>query len=106
MNIRKVVVMDEYKILRMASFFKTIGEPTRLRILFALGKGDKSVQEIADELSLPQPTISHQLRILRQENLVINRRSGRQIFYSIFDAHVHLILEQGIDHVSHTNREE
>lgn len=95
--------MDEYSVMRMASFFKTIGEPTRLRILFALGDVEKSVQEIADELELPQPTISHQLRILRQENLVINRRKGRHIFYSIFDAHVHQILAQGVDHVSHTD---
>lgn len=97
--------MNEYKILRMASFFKTIGEPTRLRLLFSLGKEEKSVQNLADELELPQPTVSHQLRILRQERLVIGRRSGKQVFYSIYDSHVHQILEQGIDHVSHTDVE-
>lgn len=98
--------VDNYKIRRMSSFFKTIGDPTRLKILFALGKDEMSVQDISDALGMPQPTISHQLRVLRQEQLVINRRDGRHVFYSIYDDHVHLILAQGIDHVSHTVVEE
>ncbi len=97
--------MNEYKIQRMASFFKTIGEPTRLRILFALGSCERPVQDIANELKLPQSTVSHQLRILRQEQFVIGRRSGKRVFYSIYDSHVHLILAQGVDHVTHTDDE-
>ncbi len=99
-------MIEEQQILDMSNLFKVLGEPTRLKILFALVEKELSVQEIADELGMSQPTISHQLRTLRQERFVINRRKGQRIFYSIYDTHVHLILEQGINHVLHDGEED
>ncbi len=96
-------MIEEQKIFNMSNLFKVLGEPTRLKILFVLADGEKSVQEIADALDMSQPTISHQLRTLRQERFVINKRKGRKIFYSIYDTHINLILEQGVDHVSHAD---
>lgn len=93
---------EEIKVNRLAAFFKTLGDITRIKILAALQDGEMSVQDIADALGMSQPAISHQLRILRQEQLVINKREGRKIFYSIYDSHVHSILKQGMDHISHT----
>ena len=55
--------------------------------------------EIAEGLKMEQSTISHQLRVLRQNKLVRVRREGKQIYYALDDDHVKKIIEMGLDHV-------
>ena len=57
------------------------------------------VMEIAEGLKMEQSTISHQLRVLRQNKLVRVRREGKQIYYALDDDHVKKIIEMGLDHV-------
>lgn len=68
--------------------FKTMSDPTRMRIILTIANGPITVTEIAQQLGLEQSTISHQLRQLKQERLVIGKRSGKQIFYQLVDDHV------------------
>lgn len=84
---------------RLAELFKTFGDATRIRILYALSDQELCVQEIADELSMTQSAISHQLRILKQMSLVKFRRDGKTIYYSLADDHVATIMNQGLEHV-------
>lgn len=84
---------------KLADLFKIFGDSTRIRILDILVKKELCVQEIADELSMTQSAISHQLRILKQADLVRSRREGKAIFYSLADVHVETIMEQGLEHV-------
>lgn len=93
---------DEDTLYRVANLFKIFGDPTRIRILHALSSKELCVQDIADELSMTQSAISHQLRILKQSALVKFRRDGKTIYYSLNDDHVATIMHQGIEHVSHT----
>lgn len=67
----------------LTSLFKLLSDPTRLNILMLLSKGERNVSSICDELKLPQPTVSHHLGLLRMNNVINNRRSGKQVFYSI-----------------------
>lgn len=62
---------------------KAVGDRTRLQILRVLLEGEHCVTEIARRLGLAQPRISHHLTILRNSGLVLDRRSGKQIIYSI-----------------------
>ena len=48
---------------------------------------------------MPQPAISHQLRILKQMNLVHTRREGKTVFYSLADDHIASILRMGMEHI-------
>ena len=57
------------------------------------------VLDIAQLLGMSQSAISHQLRVLKQMDLVKNRRDGKTIFYSLADAHIVTILSQGLDHI-------
>ena len=54
---------------------------------------------IAETLGMEQSTISHQLRVLRNNKLVRARRDGKQIYYTLDDDHVKKIIEMGIDHL-------
>lgn len=83
----------------LAEFFKVFGDPTRLKILLALLCREMCVYDIAALLGMTQSAISHQLRILKQMDLVKNRREGKTIFYAPADNHVVSILSQGLDHI-------
>lgn len=90
---------DEETLYRAAELFKVFGDPTRMRILYTLSERELCVQDIADELSMTQSAISHQLRILKQSALVKFRREGKTIYYSLADDHVATIIHQGLEHV-------
>jgi len=100
------IVMHKYDhstdidtLVRLAELFKVFGDPTRIRILNTLSRGELRVQDIADTLSMTQSAISHQLRILKQAALVKSRRDGKSIYYSLADDHVATIMQQGLEHV-------
>lgn len=84
----------------MADLFKVFGDSTRIKILYVLFEKETCVQDIAKELFMTQSSISHQLRILKQANLVKNRRDGKTIYYSLADRHIQTIFNQGLEHVT------
>ena len=86
----------------LADLFKTLGDPTRIKILSLLTKTEeRRVCDIADSLTMGQSAISHQLRVLRSARLVKFRRDGKEVLYSIDDDHVMKLLGQGLEHVQH-----
>ncbi|MGM9927163.1 MAG: ArsR/SmtB family transcription factor [Bacillus sp. (in: firmicutes)] len=93
--------LDEETLFLMTQTFKALSDPTRLRILYLLFQGEYSVNEIAENLSLAQTTVSHQLRFLKNLRLVKFRREGTSLFYSHDDDHVMSIIAQTIDHSTH-----
>ena len=83
----------------LADLFKVFGDSTRLRIMCTISDEEMPVLAIAEALGMEQSTISHQLRVLRQNKLVRSRREGKQIYYTLDDDHVKKIIEMGIDHI-------
>ena len=83
----------------LADFFKVFGDTTRIKILSVLRLQEMCVCDIADSLSMTQSAISHQLRILKQMDLVKNRRDGKTIYYSLADDHIAVILDMGLEHI-------
>ena len=86
----------------MGELFKSFGDPTRLKILYALSHEEMCVCDIAALLNMSQSAISHQLRVLRNVRLVKNNKVGKTVYYSLDDDHVYKIFEQGFEHVAHT----
>jgi DNA-binding transcriptional ArsR family regulator len=84
----------------MARLFAVLGDPTRQRMLAALGDGELCVCDLALATGINRTTVSHQLRILRESHLVKHRRDGRVLFYSLDDVHVAHILAVASDHVA------
>ncbi len=74
--------------LAMADLFKALGDPTRLRIVQALALEELCVCDLTALIDVSISAISHQLRLLRNLNLVKFRKSGKMAYYSLDDAHV------------------
>jgi len=78
------VATDELQSFK-ASFFRALAHPIRIRILELLVRGDRSVQELQDALSLEQPIVSQQLAVLRSNNIVSGKKEGVSVRYSVRD---------------------
>lgn len=89
----------ENELYDLAELFKVFGDSTRIRILYVLSESELCVCDLAEELNMTQSAISHQLKILKQNKLVKNRREGKSIYYSLADDHVKTIIAQGWDHI-------
>ena len=102
---RKRREMSEMRdMYRFADFFKILGDSTRLSILFAIDGEEMCVCDIAELLGMTKSAVSHQLKILRQADLIHYRRSGKNVFYSLADEHVKDIIEIALEHVSHCGK--
>jgi DNA-binding transcriptional ArsR family regulator len=71
---------------QLVSLFKLLSDKTRLNILLSLARGERNVTSLCEELRLPQPTVSHHLGLLRGNNMIANRRKGKQVFYALHEA--------------------
>src|SRR3954469_25284465 len=92
-------LLDDATAASLAETFKVLGDPTRVRILDALARGDVAVCDLAELLGLSQSAVSHQLRLLRSMRLVRSRRDGRHIYYAVDDDHIAKLFKQGLEHV-------
>lgn len=91
---------QEESLYDLAELFKVFGDSTRIRILWALYEAEMCVCDIAVLLNMTQSAISHQLRVLKQANLVKNRKEGKVVYYSLVDDHVREIFDQGLIHIN------
>lgn len=90
---------EEESLIDLADLFKIFGDSTRVRILWVLNESEMCVCDISALLNMTQSAISHQLRLLKQSNLVKNRKDGKVVYYSIKDEHVKDIFSQGFLHI-------
>lgn len=95
---------QEETLYDLAELFKVFGDSTRIKILWALDESEMCVCDIAFLLNMTQSAISHQLRVLKQAELVKSRREGKIVFYSLKDEHVKQIFDQGLIHISEESK--
>jgi DNA-binding transcriptional ArsR family regulator len=87
---------------RLSELFRLLGDPTRVRILYALLEvGELCVCDLAATVEAPESSVSHALRLLRTAGIVRNRRDGRMIYYGLDDAHVRILLDLSAEHLRH-----
>ncbi len=96
---------EESVLYDLSDFFKVLGDSTRVKILWALDEHEMCVCDLAALLNMTKSAISHQLRSLKQANLVKFRRKGKIVFYSLADDHVKQIYEMGLEHIKESNIE-
>lgn len=89
----------EDELYDLADFFKVFADSTRVRILWALDESEMCVCDLAVLLNMTKSAISHQLRTLRQSNLVKYRKEGKVVYYSLKDDHIKEIFEKGMEHI-------
>ena len=92
-------VLTEKDVQAVAETFRVLGDPTRIRILDALGTGEVCVNDLATAIGISESAVSHQLRLLRTMRLVRVRREGRMAYYAVDDQHILELLSQARTHV-------
>ena len=98
-NVVRKTMKPEEIIVDLARTFKVLGDPTRTKIIFALSKEELCVCDIATLLGISQSATSHQLRVLRNMNLVGYHKEGRIAYYYLDDHHIKNLFDEGIRHV-------
>lgn len=97
----KSKMLDNEFISEISTFFKILGDNTRVKILFALDHNEMCVCDIANVLNMTKSSISHQLSYLKDLNIVKSRKSGKEVYYSLDDEHVKEVFEIAISHIEH-----
>ena len=93
-------ITDKETMEHIAELFKGFADPTRVHILsLLLVESEMCVTDIAEQVGISQSAISHQLRALKQMDLIKFRRDGKNVWYSLADDHVKTILQMGLEHV-------
>ncbi len=83
---------------RLAAVFKSLSDPTRLRIISLLSEGEYCVTDLVAALGMEQSTVSHQLRNMREAVWVRYQREGRHVFNDLNDEHVRDLYRQALAH--------
>jgi ArsR family transcriptional regulator, lead/cadmium/zinc/bismuth-responsive transcriptional repressor len=92
-------ITDDH-ISKLATMFRLIGDPSRLRIILACLKQPTCVSDIAARTRLSPSLVSHHLRLLRAARILRAERHGRQVFYAPTDDHVRCTIAAMIVHVA------
>ena len=95
---------EEDELYDLSDFFKVLGDSTRAKIMWALDEREMCVCDMAVLLNMTKSAISHQLRSLRQADLVKFRKEGKVVFYSLTDDHVKQIFEKGLEHIRESKK--
>ena len=91
--------ISEDELIELAELFRIFGDSTRIKILFALFRGEKNVTQICEAIDMNQSAVSHQLKILKTAKLITSRREGKSMIYSLADDHVKTIIAMGKEHI-------
>ncbi len=94
----KSQMISEDMIANLSNLFKAVGDSTRLKILYALSKKPLCVCELAALLEMEHSAISHQLRVLRDKNLVKFKKEGKMARYYLKDDHVVILIKMAVEH--------
>ena len=96
----KGLINQEEKIEKLSQNIKILGDKNRLKIILFLFGGEKCVGEISENVKISQSATSHQLRILKDANILKCKKDGNLIYYSIADNHVCVLIETLIEHLN------
>jgi len=103
-NIIKLTPPDS-SFTSLAEFFKAFSDPNRLKIIQALSHNELCVCDIAYIVNMSQSAVSHQLRYLKNIDILSCRREGKSIIYSLKDTHILHIYGEGLIHINEDKEE-
>jgi DNA-binding transcriptional ArsR family regulator len=98
-EVKSKMLKDEI-FLKISDDFKIFSDPTRVKILYALSQKELCVCNLASLLEMTHSAVSHQLRIMRNSNLVKFKKVGKNVLYSLKDEHVTIMLKMGLEHAT------
>lgn len=94
--------LPEAAALDLAETFRLLSDPGRVRLIAALLEADElCVCDLSEVTGLSQTACSHNLRLLRAQRLVRYRKQGRNVYYTLDDEHIEVLLDVALQHVTH-----
>ncbi len=93
-------ILSSSEVEKVCSVFRLLADPTRMKAVLALMKGEMCVYHLAEVTDSTVSGVSHQLRLLREKGIVKAERFGKNVEYSIIDEHVRKIVQTAIKHLS------
>jgi len=93
------LTLNEHTAAHVAELFRAFSDTSRVRILYALTSHELNVGALAAAIGVSESAVSHHLRSLRQMGIVVARRDGKEVYYSIIDPHIITLFQQGVNHV-------
>lgn len=97
-KVKQNMLCDEV-LMETADFYRTLGDYTRIKIISALTVGELCVCDISSVLNMTKSAVSHQLRALREMNLIKSEKRGKEVWYSLADKHVEEVFAVSLEHV-------
>ncbi len=99
-------MLDDEMLFSMADFFKVMSDSTRVKILNLLELGELCVCDIAFILNMTKSAVSHQLKNLKAVNLIVGRKQGKEVWYSLADDHVKKVFDISLQHLKEDGEDE
>lgn len=93
-------ILSSSDVEQMCQIFHILSDASRLKIVLALINGDMCVYHLTEVCDSSVSAVSHQLRVLRDNNIVRSKRMGKNVEYSIADNHVREIVEMAVAHLA------
>ena len=90
---------DTSSIEQLADFYKVMGDTTRLKLLMALETGEFCASDLANVSQMTRSAVSHQLKTLKSNKMVNSRKEGKNVYYSLYDEHIHSVLKVALEHI-------
>ena len=97
----KPLMPDDTVLSGLSGIFKIMGDKTRIRLLWAIDNSEMCVGDLAYLLNMTKSAVSHQLAVLRKNNIVKCRRCGKEMYYTLDDDHINKLFEIGLEHINH-----
>lgn len=92
-------MLDEEKLLLISDFYKALSDSTRIKIINLLNNHELCVCDISVVLNMTKSAVSHQLKNLREMNLIKSRKQGKEVWYSLADEHVKEVFAISLEHI-------
>lgn len=103
--IAKSKILDDSTLSKMTNFYKALADNTRTKIINLLEKSELCVCDICVILNMTKSAVSHQLKYLKQMNLIKCKRKGKEIWYTLADSHVSSIFDISLEHILEKHNE-
>ncbi len=92
-------MQNDETLLKVAKFYKALSDSTRIKIINILEKSELCVCDICVILNMTKSAVSHQLKYLKEMNLIKSRKQGKEVWYTLADKHVSEVFDISLEHI-------
>ena len=104
-NLAREKMLDDKTLHKISRFYKALADSTRIKIVNLLEKSELCVCDISVILNMTKSAVSHQLKYLKQMNLIKSNKKGKEVWYTLADNHVSEVFDISLEHILEEHNE-